>query len=68
LIVLLAQAAFYSGARAVLKVLGHLVERGDVDELERKAIACARGLRYDCECASLRLTRKLRDRLFSPDR
>jgi alkylated DNA nucleotide flippase Atl1 len=31
----LAQAAFYSGARCVLKVLGHLLEDGDVDELHR---------------------------------
>jgi hypothetical protein len=31
----LAQAAFYSGARAILKVLGYLAERGDADELDR---------------------------------
>jgi alkylated DNA nucleotide flippase Atl1 len=31
----LAQGAFYSGARCVLKVLDHLVEDGDVDELQR---------------------------------
>jgi hypothetical protein len=31
----LAQGAFYSGARAILKVLDHLAERGDRDELER---------------------------------
>ena len=31
----LAQAAFYSGARCVLKVLGYLVEGGDVDSLQR---------------------------------
>jgi hypothetical protein len=30
-----AQAAFYSGARCVLKVLDHLVEGGEVDELHR---------------------------------
>ena len=30
-----AQAAFYSGARCVLKVMDHLVEGGDVDELHR---------------------------------
>jgi hypothetical protein len=31
----LAQGAFYSGARCILKVLDHLVEAGDVDELQR---------------------------------
>jgi hypothetical protein len=31
----LAQGAFYSGARCVLKVLDHLIEDGDVDELQR---------------------------------
>jgi hypothetical protein len=31
----LAQSAFYSGARCVFKVLGFLVEDGDVDELQR---------------------------------
>lgn len=31
----LAQAAFYSGARCVLRVLDHLVEDGDLDELQR---------------------------------
>jgi hypothetical protein len=31
----LAQGAFYSGARCVLKVLDHLVEHGDADGLER---------------------------------
>jgi hypothetical protein len=30
----LAQGAFYSGARCVLKVLDHLLEDGDVDELQ----------------------------------
>jgi hypothetical protein len=32
---ILAQGAFYSGARCVLKVLDYLVEGGDVDELQR---------------------------------
>ena len=32
---ILAQAAFYSGARCVLKVLDHLVQGGQVDELQR---------------------------------
>ena len=41
----LAQAAFYSGARAVLKVLGYLAERGDVDELERVVRRHARAIR-----------------------
>jgi hypothetical protein len=31
----LAHAEFYSGARCVLKVLGYLVEDGEVDELQR---------------------------------
>jgi hypothetical protein len=31
----LAQGAFYSGAQCVLKVLDHLVEAGDIDELQR---------------------------------
>jgi hypothetical protein len=31
----LAQAAFYSGARGVLKVLNHLLEHGQDDELHR---------------------------------
>lgn len=31
----LAQGAFYSSARGVLRVLGHLLEDGDVDELHR---------------------------------
>jgi hypothetical protein len=31
----LAQAAFYSGARAVLKVLAYLLEHGEDDELRR---------------------------------
>ena len=30
----LARAAFYSGARCVLKVLDHLVEGGDIEELQ----------------------------------
>ena len=30
----LAQEAFYSGARAVLKVLDHLAERGELGELQ----------------------------------
>ncbi|HTL20799.1 MAG TPA: hypothetical protein VL220_08790 [Steroidobacteraceae bacterium] len=30
---LLAQDAFYNGARSVLKVLAHMLEHGDVDEL-----------------------------------
>jgi hypothetical protein len=32
---ILAQGSFYSGARCILKVLDHLVEGGDVDELQR---------------------------------
>ena len=32
---LLAQSAFYSGARCVLQVLNHLVEGGEADELQR---------------------------------
>jgi hypothetical protein len=32
---ILAQGAFYSGARCVLKVLDHLAERGEVEELQR---------------------------------
>ena len=36
---------FYSGARAVLKVLGYLAERGDVDELERVVRRHARAIR-----------------------
>jgi hypothetical protein len=32
---ILAQGAFYSGARCVLEVLDHLAERGDVEELQR---------------------------------
>lgn len=31
--VAITQLAFYSGARGVLKVLAHLIERGDFDEL-----------------------------------
>jgi hypothetical protein len=31
----LAQGAFYSGARAILKVLNHLLEHGQDDELRR---------------------------------
>jgi hypothetical protein len=31
----LAQGAFYSGARCVFKVLSHPVEVGDVEELQR---------------------------------
>ena len=31
----LAQGAFYCGARCVLNVLDHLVEGGDMDELQR---------------------------------
>jgi hypothetical protein len=31
----LAHAAFYSGARGVLRMLGHLLEEGDVEELQR---------------------------------
>jgi hypothetical protein len=30
-----AQAAFYAGARATLKVLNHLLEHGEDDELRR---------------------------------
>jgi hypothetical protein len=32
----LAQAAFYSGARGVLRVLDHLVETGDIEELQAR--------------------------------
>lgn len=32
---IIAQEAFYSGARGVLKVLDHLVEGGEVEELQR---------------------------------
>lgn len=42
---MLAQAAFYSGARCVLKVLGYLVEAGDVEELQRVVGRHARGIR-----------------------
>jgi hypothetical protein len=31
----LAHGAFYSGARGVLKVLDHMLEHGDMDELHR---------------------------------
>jgi hypothetical protein len=31
----LAHGAFYSGARGVLKVLDHMLEHGDIDELHR---------------------------------
>jgi hypothetical protein len=31
----LAQSAFYGGARCVLKVLDHLVEGGEIEELQR---------------------------------
>lgn len=41
----LAQAAFYSGARGVLKVLGYLAERGETDELERVVRRHARAIR-----------------------
>ncbi len=41
----LAQAAFYSGARGVLRVLDHLVEAGDVDELQRVIGRYARTIR-----------------------
>jgi hypothetical protein len=41
----LAQAAFYSGARGVLKVLGYLAERGDTDELQRVVRRHARVIR-----------------------
>jgi hypothetical protein len=41
----LAQAAFYSGARGVLKVLGYLVEAGDLDELQRVIGQHARTIR-----------------------
>jgi hypothetical protein len=33
--VILAQAAFYAGARATLKVLNHLLEHGQDEELRR---------------------------------
>lgn len=32
---LVAQAVFYSGARCVLKVMDHLVDGGEVDQLHR---------------------------------
>jgi hypothetical protein len=32
---ILVQGAFYSGARCILKVLDHLAERGEIEELER---------------------------------
>lgn len=32
---IIAQGAFYSGARCVLRVLDHLVEDGAIDELQR---------------------------------
>jgi hypothetical protein len=41
----LAQGAFYAGARCVLKVLGHLVEEGDVEELQRVVSHHARTIR-----------------------
>jgi hypothetical protein len=41
----LAQSAFCAGARAILKVLGYLVERGDVAELERVVRRQARSMR-----------------------
>jgi hypothetical protein len=41
----LAQAAFYSGARCVLQVLNHLVEAGDVDELQHVIRRHARTIR-----------------------
>jgi hypothetical protein len=41
----LAQGAFYSGARAILEVLGHLTERGDPGELERVVRRHARAIR-----------------------
>ncbi|MFZ1905196.1 MAG: hypothetical protein WAU56_07375 [Steroidobacteraceae bacterium] len=41
----LAQNAFYAGARAILKVLGYLVERGDMDEVERVIHRHARTIR-----------------------
>jgi hypothetical protein len=41
----LSQAAFYAGARAILKVLGHLAERGDSEELNRVVRRHARGIR-----------------------
>ena len=41
----LAHAAFYTGARGVLKVLGYLAERGDMDELERVVRRHARTIR-----------------------
>ena len=41
----LAQAAFYSGARCVLKVLGYLAEEGDVQEQQRVISRDARTIR-----------------------
>src|SRR4029077_2419620 len=42
---LIAQAAFYSGARCVLKVLDHLAENGQVDELQRVVRRQGRAIR-----------------------
>jgi hypothetical protein len=46
---ILAQQAFYSGARGVLKVLGRLAERGEYDALHktiaRQKIKALQGLR-----------------------
>jgi hypothetical protein len=33
----IAHAAFYSGARGVLKMLDHMAERGDLDEVGERA-------------------------------
>lgn len=41
----LAQAAFCSGARCVLKVMGYLVEGGEIDELQRVISRHARTIR-----------------------
>jgi hypothetical protein len=42
---LLSEAAFHAGARAILKVLGHLAERREMDELQREIAQHARGIR-----------------------
>jgi hypothetical protein len=39
----LAQGAFYSGARCVLKVLDHLLEHGDADDRHGRTIRVLQG-------------------------
>jgi alkylated DNA nucleotide flippase Atl1 len=41
----IAQAAFYSGARCVLKVLDHLAQNGEVEELQRVVRRHGRSIR-----------------------